>query len=87
MKMARAWWAITTALSNDAMAGRDTGSAEYERAAKVVAQKFSAAGLKPAGDGGTFFKRVPMQQLSVGPASVSINAHPLHFLRDITVIP
>ena len=83
----RAWWAITTVLSNDAMAGRDTGSAEYERAAAIVAHQFAAAGLKPVGDGGTFFQRVPMQQLSVERAAVSIDANPLHFLHDITVVP
>ena len=83
----RAWWAITSALSNDTMAGRDTGSAEYERAATVVAQKFAAAGLKPAGDNGSFFQRVPMQQLSVERAVVSVDTHPLRFLHDITVTP
>jgi len=83
----RAWWTITTALSNDAMAGRDTGSAEYERAATIVAQRFASAGLKPAGDDGSFFQRVPMQQLSVERAAVSIDAHPLRFLHDITVVP
>ena len=83
----RAWWSITTALSNDAMAGRDAGSAEYERAARVVAQKFGAAGLKPAGDNGSFFQRVPMEQLSVERATVSIDECPLRFLHDITVIP
>jgi len=83
----RAWWAITTTLSNDTMAGRDAGSADYERAATIVAQRFAAAGLKPAGDDGSFVQRVPMQQLSVERAVVSIDAHPLRFLHDITVIP
>ena len=83
----RAWWAITTALSNNVMAGRDTGSAEYERAARVVAQKFGAAGLKPGGENGSFFQRVPMEQLSVERAAVTVDEHPLHFLHDITVVP
>src|ERR1700733_6789591 len=56
------WWAQTTALSNDSMEGRDTGSEAYERAAKYVAAQFAAASLKPAGDNGTFFQRVPMHQ-------------------------
>jgi hypothetical protein len=33
----RAWWQATEALSNDAMAGRDIGSAGYDRAALLVA--------------------------------------------------
>jgi len=48
-----AWWATTAQLSNDAMEGRDTGSAAYLRAARLVAAKFAAAGLKPAGENGT----------------------------------
>lgn len=83
----RAWWKITTALSDDTMAGRDTGSAEYEHAATVVAQRFAATGLRPAGDNGSFYQRVPMQQLSVERAAVRIDTHPLHFLHDITVTP
>ena len=41
----RAWWAITAALSNDTMEGRDTGSRGYDRAAALVAEWFQAAGL------------------------------------------
>ena len=32
-----AWWSTTAQLSNDSMEGRDTGSAAYERAARLVA--------------------------------------------------
>jgi Zn-dependent M28 family amino/carboxypeptidase len=69
-----AWWAQTTALSNDAMEGRDTGTEAYERAAKYVADQFKAAGLKPAGDNGTFFQRVPMHQvdLDINNSSVEV---------------
>lgn len=61
----RAWWATTAALSNDAMEGRDTGSAGYERAAKLVAERFAAAGLKPAGENGGWFQQVPMEEIAV----------------------
>lgn len=83
----RAWWATTAALSSDAMAGRDTGSAAYERAAELVARRFAAAGLKPAGDAGGFFQRVPMQELRVERATLSVGARPLRFLHDIVVNP
>src|SRR5580692_8036036 len=89
-----AWWAQTVALSNDSMEGRDTGTEAYERAAKYVADQFQAAGLKPAGDNGTFFQRVPMHQIALdndkssveilGPAGKS---NTLHFTSDITTIP
>ena len=36
----KAWWHTTEALSNDAMEGRDTGSAAYQRAAEYVANRF-----------------------------------------------
>ena len=41
-----AWWHTTEALSNDAMEGRDTGSAAYQRAADYVAARFKAADWK-----------------------------------------
>lgn len=70
------WWAQTTVLANDGMEGRDTGTAAYERAAKYVAEQFAAAVLKPAGEGGTFFQRVPMHQvdLDADRSSISIEA-------------
>src|SRR5271170_7932413 len=67
-----AWWAQTVALSNDSMEGRDTGTEAYERAAKYVAGQFAAAGLKPAGDDGTYFQRVPMHQIDLANSSISI---------------
>ncbi|WP_375383014.1 M28 family peptidase [uncultured Sphingomonas sp.] len=83
----RAWWAITAALSGDDMAGRDTGSAAYERAAQAVARRFARAGLKPAGEGGGWFQRVPMEELRVEHATFSVGDRPLGFLHDVTVAP
>ncbi len=64
-KATAAWWAQTTALANDGMEGRDTGSAAYERAAVYVAKQFEGAGLKAAGDGGGYYQRVPMHQVDL----------------------
>ena len=50
------WWHTTEALSGDAMEGRDTGSAAYQRAAEYVEGRFRAAGLLPAGDDGSYFQ-------------------------------
>ncbi len=66
------WWHETTALANDFMEGRDTGTEAYERAAKYVAANFAASGLKPAGDNGTFFQRVPMQEVDLDIAHSSV---------------
>jgi hypothetical protein len=88
------WWRQTTALANDQMEGRDTGSEAYERAAKYVAEQFQAAGLKPAGDlqdgQATYFQRVPMHQVSLDTAHSSVELvdqagayTPLGLLYDI----
>ena len=45
------WWHTTAELSNDSMEGRDTGTAAYLRAAKLVAAKFEAAGAGQFGSG------------------------------------
>lgn len=86
------WWALTTALANDSMQGRDTGSEAYERAARLVADHFKADGLKPAGDHGTFFQRIPMHQVDLDVAHSSVellpdSAKPLRLLYDVTLAP
>jgi hypothetical protein len=82
-----AWWATTAQLSNDAMEGRDTGTAAYERAARLVASRFHAAGLKPAGENDTWFQRVPMHEIRIERAKLSVGNRPLVFLHELTVNP
>jgi hypothetical protein len=89
-----AWWAQTTALSNDSMEGRDTGTEAYQRAANYVADQFKGAGLKPAGDNGTYFQRVPMHQVELIAEKSSIEILPdgakpipLKLLQQITITP
>lgn len=60
-----AWWSITGDLSSDAMEGRDTGSPGYDRAAKYVADRFAALGLKPAGENGGWFQTLPLKEVRV----------------------
>lgn len=83
----QAWWSTTAQLSNDAMAGRDTGSPAYEQAAQLVAAKFKAAGLRPAGENNSFFQRVPMHEIRLTNASISVDRRPLRFLHDLTLSP
>jgi len=82
-----AWWSTTAQLSNDSMEGRDTGSAAYDRAARMVAEKFRAAGLKPAGEQGGWFQRVPMHEIRVPSATIMAGNRKLTFLHDVTVAP
>jgi Zn-dependent M28 family amino/carboxypeptidase len=47
-------------LASDAMRGREAGSPEFDIAAQYVAAQFYAAGLRPAGDDGSYLQRVPL---------------------------
>jgi hypothetical protein len=47
-------------LASDALKGRDAGSAEFGIAAQYVAAQFFVAGLRPAGDAGTYLQSVPL---------------------------
>jgi hypothetical protein len=49
-------------LADDFLRGRDTGSPEYEIAARYVASQFRSLGLEPAGDDGSFLQSVPLRR-------------------------
>ena len=68
----KAWWHTTEFLSSDAMEGRDTGSAAYQRAAEYVAKRFFAVGLRPAGEDSGYFQTVPMHEVDVDSAASSV---------------
>lgn len=82
-----AWWRTTVQLSDDSMEGRDTGSSAYLRAARLVADRFAAAGLQPAGENGGWYQNVAMVETRVEQASLRVGARPLRFLHDFTVDP
>src|SRR5258708_7986276 len=47
-------------LASDLLEGRGPGTRGAELAAEYIATQFALAGLKPAGDNGTFFQSVPL---------------------------
>jgi len=47
-------------LADDKLEGRDTGTPGFDLAAEYVARRYAEMGLKPAGDDGSFFQRVPL---------------------------
>ncbi len=47
-------------LADDRMEGRDTGTRGYDLAADYVAERYLQIGLRPAGEDGTFFQKVPL---------------------------
>lgn len=53
-------------LAGDLLEGRDTGSRGNEIAARYVASHFEALGLKPGGDGGSWYQQVPFQKTRAG---------------------
>jgi hypothetical protein len=81
----RAWWQRTSVLSADSMEGRDAGSRGYERAARHVVRWLAAAGVKPIGDGGSWYQWVPMEEVAVTHARMDVEGRPIRFLHDVTV--
>jgi len=54
-------------LADDLLEGRGTGKRGHEIAARYVAAQFEALGLKPAGQDGTYYQRVPLREITVDP--------------------
>jgi len=54
-------------LADDLLEGRGTGKRGHEIAARYVAAQFEAMGLKPAGQDGTYYQRVPLREITVDP--------------------
>jgi Zn-dependent M28 family amino/carboxypeptidase len=70
-------------LASDAMRGRDAGSPEYDIAANYVASQFYAAGLRPAGDDGSYLQRVPLMKVNAADkGAVTLNGQALTFGED-----
>ena len=67
---------LLSALSDDSMEGRDTGSRGGARAARMIAAELERAGLQPAGDSG-WFQRVPIAYVTV----TGRNGQPRRFMR------
>lgn len=70
-------------LASDALRGRDAGSPEFEIAANYVASQFYAAGLRPAGDDGSYLQRVPLIRVNAADkGEASLNGQKLTFGED-----
>ena len=86
----RTWWAHVTALANDGLQGRDTGSEGYRKAAAYVVQQFERNGLRPAGEHG-YYQTVPLHVLRFRAAQSTVElvrergSTKLEWLRQITV--
>lgn len=71
-------------LGGDAFRGRRSGTTDEMRAAVWVAQKAQEAGLKPAGDDGTYFQFLNLRRTRLGDnGTFSINGKTLTLWKDI----
>jgi hypothetical protein len=59
-------------LADDQLEGRGTATRGHEIAAKFMAAQFESMGLAPAGDGGTYFQRVPLRLTRVDEARTTL---------------
>jgi Zn-dependent M28 family amino/carboxypeptidase len=83
---ARAWWATVSTLAADDMAGREAGSDGHRRASDLVARRFAALGLEPAGENGTFFQAVHLEERRFTPGA-SRAALVMTRTRDLLALP
>ena len=56
-------------LSSDLLEGRGPGTRGGDLATEYIATQFALSGLRPAGDGGTFFQQVPLIGIATEPSA------------------
>lgn len=62
-----------TFIASDELEGRDTPSRGLDIAALYIAQHLSSWGLKPGGDNGTFFQKVPLTRAKIVPNETKVS--------------
>lgn len=62
-------------LADDYLQGRDTGSEQYEIAARYVASHFKQFDMTPAGKDGTWFQPVPFMKSVIDKSSATLKLH------------
>jgi hypothetical protein len=71
-------------LADDLLAGRDPGTPGYDVAARYVASELQAIGLRPAGEAGTYFQKVPFVRGTPVSSSLEFTGGPGAPVRLIT---
>ena len=75
------------AMAGDPMRGREAGTLDEMRAAAWVAERAREAGLKPAGDDGTFFQWWPLRRTRLSDNSrFSIGGQSLRLWKDVVML-
>ena len=74
-------------LAGDSMRGRRAGTSDELKGAAWLAQQAQKAGLKPAGDNGTYFQFFPLVRIVIDKSStIKINGKELILWRDAWVV-
>ena len=76
-------------IASDEMEGRDTPSRGLDLTAKFIALNLSRWGLKPVGDGGTYFQRIALSRKKIDPSQskAEVNGRGLAFGDDFLAAP
>jgi hypothetical protein len=76
-------------LADDTLEGRGTGTRGHAIAARYVATELQAMGYAPAGDGGTYFQKVPFIGMTVQPddCALVVDGARLEYGKDVIFIP
>ncbi|HEX2202953.1 MAG TPA: M28 family peptidase [Longimicrobium sp.] len=76
------------ALADDSMMGREVGTRGGVKTAEHLAREARRLGLEPAGEGGTFFQTVPLEERALDPAStLSVDGAALALNTDFLPVP
>lgn len=67
--------------------GRGTGQPGFQKAAEFVAKRFRDAGLKPLGDGGTYFQNATFYRPSVSGTKMTVKGSPTLGEKEIALAP
>lgn len=72
------------ALADDSMMGRDPGTRGGLKATDYVAAEFKRLGLKPAGDGGSYFQTVPLGRVAPDTTTwLEADGNTIHFGAEL----
>lgn len=79
---------VTNLLASKEMEGRGTGQPGADRAAKFIADRFARLGLKPVGDGGTYFQPIKFRvEQALPDCSFRSGDSAFVYKRDFVVAP
>lgn len=68
-----------TFIASDELEGRDTPSRGLDIAAMFIAQHLSSWGIKPAGDSGSYFQKIPLRLVKIDPQNTMLSFNGLTY--------